>query len=104
MLYGDKEKINSEVELIVYWLKWYSQTSIISLALLVLRPKLVLLLTDVLSELSLLLLSASAPASASARRLLYFRDTGSHVVVVRATIQHFYSLLLFSNKKKIPSL
>ena len=34
-------------ELIIYQLKWYSPTSIISLVLLVLRPKLVLLLTEV---------------------------------------------------------
>ena len=48
-----KEKIHGEIELIIYQLKWYSPTSIISLALLVLRPKLVLQLTDVLLELSL---------------------------------------------------
>ena len=62
LLYHGKEKIHNEIELIIYKLKWYSPTSIISLALLALRPKLVLLLTDVLPELSLspllLLLSA----------------------------------------------
>ena len=53
LLYRGKEKIHSETELIIYQIKWYSSTSIINLALLVLHPKLVLLLTDVLSELSL---------------------------------------------------
>ena len=53
LLYRGKEKIHSEIELIIYQLKWYSPTSIICLALLVLRPKLVLLLIDVLLELSL---------------------------------------------------
>ena len=48
VLYRCREKIHSEIELIIYQIKWYSSTSIISLALLVLRPKLVLLLTDVL--------------------------------------------------------
>ena len=43
----------------VYQIKWYSSTNIINLVLLVLRPKLVLLLTGVFSELSL---SASASA------------------------------------------
>ena len=42
-----------KIKLIVYSLKWYSPTSIISLALLVSRPKLVFLLTDVLSEVAL---------------------------------------------------
>ena len=46
-LYRGKEKIHIEIELIISLLKWYNPTSIISLALLVLRPKLVLLLTDV---------------------------------------------------------
>ena len=50
MLYRGKEKILSEIELIIYQLKWYCPTSIISLALLVLRPKLVLPLTDVLQS------------------------------------------------------
>ena len=58
-----------------------------------LRPKLVLLLTDVLSELSLcfcfcFLLSLSLcfrPRAWETRRLLYYGDTGSHVV--RATAQ-----------------
>ena len=75
MLYHGKEKIHSEIELIVYELKWYSPTSIISLALLVLRPKLVLLLTGVLSELSVSA-SLSASASQETRRLLYFHDIG----------------------------
>ena len=76
-MYRGKEKIHSEIDLIIYQLKWYSSTGIISLALLVLRSKLVLLLTDVLSELSLFLLLLLL--------LLYFHDTRSHVV--RATIQ-----------------
>ena len=49
LLYRGKEKIHSEIELIIYQLEGYSPTSI-SLALLVLRPKLVLLLTDVLQS------------------------------------------------------
>ena len=53
ILYRGKEKIHREIESIIYSLKWYIPTNIISLALLVLHPKLVLLLTDVLSELSL---------------------------------------------------
>ena len=48
LLYRGKEKKHSEIELIIYYLKWYSPTGIISLALLVLRPKLVFLLTDLL--------------------------------------------------------
>ena len=55
MLYRGEEKIHSEIELIIYELKWYSPTRIISLALLVLRPMLVLQLINVLSEQSLLL-------------------------------------------------
>ena len=47
MLCCGKDKIYGEIKLIVYQLKCYSPTSIISLALLVLRPKLVLLLTNV---------------------------------------------------------
>ena len=43
LLYRVKEKIHSEIELIIYQLKWYSPTNIISLALLVLGQKLVLL-------------------------------------------------------------
>ena len=42
MLYRGKGKIHSEIELIIYLLNCYSPTSIISLALLVLSPKLVL--------------------------------------------------------------
>ena len=53
MLYHGKVKVHSEMKLIVYQLKCYRPTSIISLALLVLCPKLVLLLTNVLSELFL---------------------------------------------------
>ena len=53
LLYRCKKKIHSEIELIVYQLKWYSPTSFMNLALLVLRPKLVLLLTNVLSDVSL---------------------------------------------------
>ena len=49
MLYGGKEKIHSEIKLIVYKFKCYSTASIISLALLVSCAKLVLLLTDFLS-------------------------------------------------------
>ena len=55
-IYRGKEKIHSEIKLIIYKLKWYSPTSIISLELLVLCSKLVLLLTDVLQS----CLSASA--------------------------------------------
>ena len=33
LLYSGKEKIHSEMELIIYQLKWYSPTSIISLTL-----------------------------------------------------------------------
>ena len=33
MLYRSKEMIHSETELIIYYLKWYSPTSIISLSL-----------------------------------------------------------------------
>ena len=80
VLYRGKEKIYSEIELNIYQLKWYSPTSIISLALLVLRPKLVLLLTNILSELSLcfcfLLLL-----------LLQLKRHESHVL--RATVQHY---------------
>ena len=47
-----KGKIHGEIKLIVYSLQCYCPTCIISLALLVLRPKLVLFLTDVLSKLS----------------------------------------------------
>ena len=57
-----------------------------------LRPKLVLLLTDVLQGYLFASLSASACPS---RRLLYFCDTGSHVV--RATIQQFVSELFVGN-------
>ena len=53
LFYRGKEKIHSEIEIIIYKLKWYSPTSIISLALLILRPKFVLVLTDVHSEVSL---------------------------------------------------
>ena len=44
-LYCGKEEIHSKIELIIYQLKWYSLTNIISLMLWVLCPKLVLLLT-----------------------------------------------------------
>ena len=47
VLYRDKEEIHSKIELTIYKLKWYSPTNIMSLALLVLRPKLVLLLTEI---------------------------------------------------------
>ena len=50
MLCRGKKKIHSEIELIFHELKWYSPTTIISLSLLVLRPKLVLLLTDILQS------------------------------------------------------
>ena len=49
LLYHGKEKMHSEIKLIIYSLSWYSPTSIIILALLVLYPKLVLLLTACLS-------------------------------------------------------
>ena len=42
-----KVEIHSEIELTIYQLKWYSPTNIICLALLVLCPKLVLLLTEI---------------------------------------------------------
>ena len=41
LLYHGKEKIHSEIELIIYQLKWYSPTCIIGFVLLVLCPKLV---------------------------------------------------------------
>ena len=50
VLYHGKEEIHSEIELTIYQLKWYSPTNIISLALWVLRPKLVLLLTEILQN------------------------------------------------------
>ena len=96
LLYRDKENILIEIELIIHQPKWYSPTSVISLALLVLCPRLVLLLTDVLSELSLcfpfyfcfpLLLLWET------QRLLYFGDTGSHVV--QATIQCILKKMFF---------
>ena len=68
-----KEEIYSEIELITYQLKWYSPTNIISLAQL--RSKLVLLLTEIFTYCH----------AQETRRLLFFRDSGSHVV--RATIQ-----------------
>ena len=76
---------------------WYSLTSIISLALLVLRPKLVLLLTDVLQSYLSASLSTSASASSSqeTRCLLYFRDTESHVV--RATIQQYLKIEIIAS-------
>ena len=85
LLYRGQEKIHSEIELIIYYLKWNSPTSIISLALLVLRPKLVLLLTDGLQSYLSSSLSASASSCLRETHLLYFRDTGSHVVL--ATVQ-----------------
>ena len=45
LLYRGKEEIHSEIELVIFY--WHSLTNIISLALLVLRPKLVLLLTEI---------------------------------------------------------
>ena len=72
LLYRGKEKIHSEIKLIIYQLKWYSPTCIISLVLLVLRPKLVLLLTDVLQS------YRSASLSASASPCL--RDTASFIL------------------------
>ena len=74
LLYRGKEEIHSEIELIIYQLKWCSLTSIISLALLVLHLKLVLLLTDVLSELSV---SVSLFASTSA----YLRNRASFILL-----------------------
>ena len=71
-MYRGKEKIHCQIELIIYWLKWYTSTCIISLVLLVLRPKLVLLLTDVFQN----YLSASLSASAS----LCLRDTTSFIL------------------------
>ena len=56
-MYQGKGKLHSEIDLIIYKLKWYSPTCIIRLALLVLHLNLVLLMTDVLPELSLLLLA-----------------------------------------------
>ena len=47
LLYRCKKEIHSEIELTIYKLKWYSPTNIISLALLVLRLKLVLLQTEI---------------------------------------------------------
>ena len=50
MSYRGKEEIHSEIELTIYQLKWYIPTNIISLALLVLRPNIVLLLTEILQN------------------------------------------------------
>ena len=52
LLYHGKENIHSYIiiELFIYQLKCYSPTSMIRLALLFLRPKLVLLLTDLLQS------------------------------------------------------
>ena len=47
LLYHAKEEIHSEIKLTIYQLKWYSPTNIISLALWVLHPNLVLLLTEI---------------------------------------------------------
>ena len=63
MLYCGKKKIHSEIELIVYYHKWYNPTSIISLVPLVLRPKVVLLLTDVIQSYLSAFLSASVSIS-----------------------------------------
>ena len=73
-----KEKIHSEIESIIYLLVrlvlFTGSTSIISLALLVLRPKLVLQLTDVLQS----YLSAFLSASTSPSPCL--RDTASFIL------------------------
>ena len=58
-----KETILSET--IIYWLKQYSQISIISLSLMVFRPKLVILLTDVFQGYLSASLSTSASVSVS---------------------------------------
>ena len=47
VLYHGKKEIHSEIELIIYELKWYSPTNIISLTLWVLCLKLVFLLTEI---------------------------------------------------------
>ena len=47
MFYRSKEEIHSEIELTICKLKLYTPTNIIGLALLVLRPKLVLLQTEI---------------------------------------------------------
>ena len=47
LMYRSKEEIHSEIELTIYLLNWYSPTNIISHALLVLRPKLFLQLTEI---------------------------------------------------------
>ena len=70
LLHRLKEEIHIEIELIIHELMRYSPT-IISLALLVLRPKLVLLLTDVPQS----CLSASLSAS------VFFRDTTSFILL-----------------------
>ena len=54
-----RKRYTAKIELIIYQPKRFTSTNIISLALLVLRPKLVLLLTDVLQS----CLSASLSAS-----------------------------------------
>ena len=72
MLYRGKEEIHSEIELIIYLLKWYSPINIISLAQWVLRPKLVLLLAEIFQY----------PVC---KKHNVFYTTGSHVV--RAIIQ-----------------
>ena len=50
VLYRGKEEIHSEIELTIYKLKWYCPTNIIILALWMLNPKLVLLLTEILQN------------------------------------------------------
>ena len=55
---------------------WYIPTNIVSLTLWVLRPNLVLLMTEILQYFR----------AKETHRLLYLCDIGSHVV--QATIQH----------------
>ena len=76
VLYCGKEKIHSKIDLIVYELKWYSPTSIISLGLLVQRPKLVLQLTNVIQS----CLSDSLSASLSVSASPCLRDTVSLIL------------------------
>ena len=62
-----------------------------------LRPKLVLLLTNVLQR--SLFAFFLLPRASETRHLLYFRDTGSYVV--RATIQHYFcSFISFSHRPR----
>ena len=84
---------------------WYSPTSIISLALLALRPKLVLLRTDVLSKLSLCFSFCFCFCLPCLRNTasLYFCDTGSHVVraMIHYKLQYCLNQLEYSQDPEV---